>query len=213
VTEGSATDDCGCKVGRTSGAYQLEGIDEFLREGWLGRDGPEWSLRELADEFNKRVLSSAIAEVGETPLDSQLASYYRALTDEDASAGERTEVTRELQRAGVDVEQVESDFVSHQTIHTHLTDCLEVEKTDVPAEPPVHRGEQREKIQALLNRCVAVTEDSIGRLVTHEDLTVGEFEVFAELTVLCTDCGRRQSVTELLRTGHCDCALEPPEDR
>jgi hypothetical protein len=212
VTEGSTDEDCGCKVGRTSDAYGLEAIDEYLRNGWLGRGGPERSLRGLADEFNERVLSAAITSTGETPLDSRLESYYRALTDDDISAGERTEVRRELERAGVDVESVQSDFVSHQTIHSHLTDCLDVEKPDVPQDPSIHRAEQQEKIQALLNRCSAVAEDSIDRLAGHEALSIGEFELFVELTVLCTDCGQRQSVPELLRTGHCDCTSDARGD-
>lgn len=158
------------------------------------------------------MLAAAIGATGDTVLDGQLASYYRALTDDDASTGERVEVTRELERAGVDVDAVLSDFVSHQTIHTHLTTCLGVERTEERTDPTTRRADEQDKVQALLNRCTAVTEDSIERLATTDDLIVGEFELFVDLSVLCTDCGQRQSVTDLLRAGHCNCSPGPPEE-
>lgn len=54
------------------------------------------------------------------PLDGEVENIYRLLTD-DISTGMRTQACRRLERAGVDVNGLETDFVSRQAVHTYLT--------------------------------------------------------------------------------------------
>jgi hypothetical protein len=62
-----------------------------------------------------------MSEAGLNPLDGEAANTYRLLTSDDVTSGERTKVERHLNRAGIDVEQLRSDLVSHQAVHTYLT--------------------------------------------------------------------------------------------
>lgn len=69
-----------------------------------------------------------MASVDLEPLDGEVRNTYRLLTDEDVSSGMRTAKRNELERAGVDVESVERDSVTHQAIYTYLTAVLDVSK-------------------------------------------------------------------------------------
>jgi len=90
---------CSCKVGRNARAYGLEGFDARLRERHAGGA----SLRDLERFVNETLLHRAL-EAADADVIGDVASVYEALTDEDVSAGCRTEVRERLSQAGVDVE-------------------------------------------------------------------------------------------------------------
>ena len=117
---------CGCKIGRVSTEYGLDDIDFRLTEDW--RSGT--SLRQLADELNKDVIESALATVDVGRAEWSRTPVYEALYTDELSEAQAIEIRRELERAGIDVEQLASDLVSHQTVYRHLTQCLETSKTE-----------------------------------------------------------------------------------
>jgi hypothetical protein len=190
------------KVGKVIERYDLTGMGERLERRWLGVDVESHSLRELAEEFNLAVLRAVLEERGERPLDGEVETAYRALVDEDASSGDRTQVRRSLERNGVDVDRLERDFVTHQAIHTYLTKGRGVRKENDDADRVTS---VRETIQRLQSRLSAVTETSLSRLRDADVISLGEFEVLITVDVVCRDCGAHRTVTDLLDSQGCDC--------
>jgi hypothetical protein len=98
------------KVARIIEEYELDKLGEELERRWIAEDGD--SLRDLADVFNRRLLEATlVSSSGSDAFDPE--SVYVALTDDDVPAGERRTIKRNLERAGVDVEQLIDGFVSH----------------------------------------------------------------------------------------------------
>lgn len=191
------------KVGRVIAERELDGLGDELERRWTGDRGERQSLRELADWFNSRVLEAAMAAAGEQVLDGEAANLYDLLTGDEVSGGTRTEAERRLARTGVDVDEVKRDFVSHQAVHTYLTDYRNVEGPSNETERSV--DDATETIQRLRNRTNAVVERTVGALHDADEISVGDFDVFVDVRVSCNDCQRTYDVTDLLRNGGCDC--------
>ena len=202
--EDTANSDGGSryKVGKVIDRYSLDGMGTELESDWVGDSGESHSLRELADSFNKEVLRSALAGTEQQRFSGDLETIYHALTDEGVSRGERTRVQKTLERDGVDVEQVQQDFVTHQAIHTYLTKGRGVEK-DVETGDPIETA--RETINRLRGRLIAVAETTLSNLANTGALTLGSFDVFVDVTVHCTECGTHTNLFELLSDGGCEC--------
>ena len=192
--------DCDCKLGRVAAEYGFD-PDKRLISRWV--DDRE-STRALAEWFNRQVLERALLEAGLEPRDGEVGNVYRLLTDEAVTSGTRIETRADLEREGVPVETVESDFLSHQTVYNHLTDCLGASLPEPDAES--RRSEAASKLGALESRTEAVTADTISRLESADALTVGEFDVLVSVTVTCRECHSQYAVRELLAGGGCDCA-------
>jgi hypothetical protein len=191
------------KVGRVLAAYDLEGLHAELPDLWLGADGDALSLRDLADRLNVAVLRQAMERAGADPLEGEAENAYRLLTDDGVSVGVRTQQRNRLERAGVDIDDLEDDFVTHQAVYTYLTQALEVSKADTDETDPLEKHEQR--IQRLRSRTDAVTENSLDELTESEELTLGEYSLVIDLQVYCRDCDSQYDISTLFETGGCDC--------
>lgn len=202
ATAGTA-DECGCKVGRIVGRHDLTALDDELAMYWTGQGEERLSLRELAEYVNQEVLRAAMEDAGAAYKDGEVENTLRLLTDDDVSSGARTETRKELEHASVPVDQVEGDFISHQTVYNHLTNCLDVSMETPDEEERVDRA--RDKIRALQNRTVAVTDDTIDRLRKNDALDLGEFNVLVDVAIICEDCGNHFTAGDLLEQGSCDC--------
>ena len=194
---------CGCKVGRVGEKYDIADLDETLITYWTGNGDDQRSTRELATYVNQRILETALTKADIPPKEGEVENTYRLLTSDDVTSGTRIETRNELQRDGVPIDDVESDFVSHQTVYNHLTKCL-----DTSVEPP--SDEERleksaEKLGALQNRTAAVTADTIEQLDRNGILEIGEFTVNVSVMVTCEDCFQEYTVRDLLDQQSCDC--------
>jgi hypothetical protein len=194
------------KVERLIEEQDLKGLEATLTSRWTAEGDNRMSLRELADIFNERLLESALLEAGENPIEGEVRNYYQVLTDDDASVGARTEVRNKLERAGVEIDALESDFVSHQAIHTYLTSRKGVSYEAPDDEGRLKRAE--ESLRRLEGRTETVTENTISRLKDDSTLSLGEFLVMTSVDILCEECGTRHDVTSLLEQGGCDCQQE-----
>lgn len=194
---------CGCKVGRVIAELELAGLDEELAARRAGRDGPSESLRDLAAYFNQRVLRRALECAGRSPLEGEIENTYRLLTG-DASSGERTRVRKRLERDGVDVEAVESRFVSHPTIGSHLTDCLGVDAET----SGVDREGAIERVMKLQSRSEAVIRTTLDQLEATGRVTAGDLSVFIDAQLFCRSCGTQMEFATFVERGGCDCDRE-----
>ncbi len=190
------------KVARVIRDYNLQGMEEQLKAEWTGEYGERTSLRDLAVKFNKAVLEAAIRDSDSSITEADLNSLYRTLTDDDVSSGDRIRKRRELESLGVDIERVESDFVTHQAVHSYLTDYLDVELPDRTGEITEQKAELLERLQG---RTLAVANSTVDRLVNSENITDRSYEVIVDVRIVCSDCGSDYAAGELFRQGGCSC--------
>ena len=191
------------KVGTVLSEYELLDLHAELPDLWLGESDEEMSLRELADHVNIALLRRAMEEAGNDPLEGEVENAYRLLTDDDVSAGVRTQQRNRLERDGVDVDELETDFVTHQAVYTYLTKGLGISKEQDDETDPLEKHEER--IQRLRSRTVAVTDNSLTELRNAGDLTLGSFDTNVDIRVYCQDCETQYELTELLQRGGCAC--------
>ncbi|UTF53621.1 rod-determining factor RdfA [Natronosalvus rutilus] len=193
------------KVARLLETYDLESLGLELEQRWLGKGYERESLRTLATRFNERLLGERMARAGLSPLDGEVENTYRLLTDDDVSAGMRTQAERELERAGIDVDALRREFVSHQAIHTYLTSDRELEGPSSQTSPGDRLERDAASIQRLSSRLTAVTEDTVKRYRETDLLESGSVSVLVDVNVLCEECGEQYDVATFLERGGCRC--------
>jgi hypothetical protein len=192
------------KVARLIETYDLgPGFGDELEARWTADEPERESLRDLAGLFNRRLLEAALSDAGTSTVDGEVANLYRLLTDDGVSSGTRMEARARLERTGVDVDALESDFVTYQAIRTYLTAYRDAEYERASDEDRIERTV--EAIQRLRSRLTSVVEANLDRLRSTDRLTLGEFRLFVDVDVLCEDCGAQYRVVELLKRGGCDC--------
>ena len=190
------------KIERIAGKYKLAGITDELFE-LSTRAEDSLSLRDLATYFNERVLQAAMEDADLDPLDGEAKNTYRLLTEESVSSGVRTETRKKLERNGIDVDQLEADFVTYQAVRTYLRNARGVEYDQQTDEERVETV--AESIMRLKNRTTTVTEGKLDQLRRTDRIALGEFRVLLDLRVFCESCGTQYEVGELLDRGGCEC--------
>ena len=195
------------KVGRVIRAYDLDGMGANLEAAWTGASGERTSLRDLADEFNEAVLRAALGEVGVSSLSVDVSSTYEAIRGNSGSSA--TRARRRLEREGVDVDEVTSDFVTHQAIHTYLTQEREASLPDASEDIAKRKVETVEKLQGRMS---AVAESALTALANADELDRADYDILIDVRAVCQNCGTDAPVSELIRRGGCGCASDPTSD-
>lgn len=198
----STPDPTRCKVGRLIQQHGLDGLGDELEAKWIEEDD-SYSLRELADYFNRRLLDAALTEANVQSLDGEVENLYRLLTHDDVSAGARTDAESSLERRGVDPDRLQREFVSHQAVHTYLTDYRDVDYAGARDRDRIDTTVQ--SIRRLANRLSAVAETNLHSLDDADWIDVGDADVIVDVQVLCPDCGTQYEFVDLLERGGCRC--------
>ncbi|MFP8956647.1 rod-determining factor RdfA [Natrialbaceae archaeon A-CW3] len=196
------------KIARLVETYDLESLGQELEHRWLGEGYERESLRKLATRFNERLLGERMKRAGLSPLDGEVENTYRLLTDDDVSAGMRIQAERELERAGIDVDALRTEFASHQAVHTYLTSDRGAEKPSERTSLEDRLERDADSIQRLSSRLTAVTEDTIARYSETDALDSGAVSVLVDVNVLCEDCGEQYDVGTFLERGGCRCSQD-----
>lgn len=197
------------KVARVIREYDLDGMGAQLEASWTGERGDRTSLRDLADEFNETVLEASLRRDGGSSLSVDVSSTYDTLRGESGSAA--TRARRRLEREGIDVDELMSDFVTHQAIHTYLKQEREA---SLPAADGDIVDRKVETIEKLQGRVSAVAESTITSLANGDELDKNNYDVLVDVRTVCPDCGADVPVGELLRRGGCGCTTKsvPTDD-
>lgn len=195
----SRRDGCGCKIGTVVKEYQLSSIDSRLVKEWQSGK----SVRQLTEELNKDIVESELNEANVSQVEWSRSPVYEALHTEKLNEAEEIEIRRELDRAGIDVEKLSSDLISHQTVYRHLTRCMNASKDDDQT-PEERRKKARDTVYALQQRTEIVTESTIETLQSAGVTDLGEIEVLIDLQVVCGDCGRSMDFESAINEG-CSC--------
>jgi len=191
------------KVERVLETYGLEEWGDRLEAEWLGEGGERTSLRDLAAELNRAIVRAALENARGSVVSSDVESAYRTLVSGDAPESDRIRKRRELERAGVDVDSLASDVVSHQAIHTYLR---RVRDAEFERDQGDRLERKSETVQRLASRTRAVTDTTVEELVNAGLVTDRDYDVVVDLRVVCNDCGRDYGVGELFERGGCDCS-------
>lgn len=190
---------CSCKVGRVLEQYELTGLhDEIVRR----REKEDESLRGLEEFVNTRILRRAIEQHAERDPLVEAGSIYQQLTNGE-DAGERAEIRERLSRAGVPTDEITGDFVSHQTVRSHLNSCLGIDTER-------SRAMDIESVENLAEwartRNEEIIERALSRLHESGELDIGEPNVIHSVRVLCEECGQSLRLQDLLDTQECRCS-------
>lgn len=197
------------KIARVAEKYGLTDIEDELVKQW-SRDEDAMSLRDLADLFNRRVLRAVMEDANMNPLDGEVENTYRLLTDNDVSSGVRTEVRKKLQRNDVDVDELEANFVTYQSVRTYLREGRDVKYERVSDTERIENV--RQTVRQLQNRTVTVTEEKLSQLNQTNRIDLGEFRVLLDARIFCEDCGTQYNVDEVLDQAGCECGSDTPAE-
>lgn len=195
------TSDGGCKIDKVIESRGLTDMEERLQTRWA--DGA--SLRELERFFNEAVLRAAMKSAGMETIDGESSNLYRLLTDDEVTAGKRVDAESKLLRNGVDPGTVTNDFVSYQTVRTHLNDCLGIQTA---RENTLTIGEARNTVHKLVSRIESVTLRTIERLCRQGTLGIAAPSVTVSVRVACSECNDKYTFSTLLTQRTCSCTEE-----
>jgi hypothetical protein len=187
-----------CKIDRVADEYGLTSIDTELR----GAKTDGASLRELETLVNHRLLKQAFLDAGSPLLPGEVDTLYDLLTDSEISKGTEIQLTDRLETEGIDADSLVSDFVSYQTVRTHLRDCLDV---DTGRQQQISVETERQTVFGILGRTEQIVQDSVDRLAAAEVLDTGSVEVSVTARVTCESCAHSYSLDELLSQRGCAC--------
>lgn len=189
------------KVRRLIEEYELDGLGEELERKWTA-DENRLSLRELADHVNRKLLGRALDASDVGTLDGEVENLYRLLTDDEASAADRTRARRRLEREGVDVDGLRDDFVTYQSVRTYLKNHRDAEYA--PSESDVVDQATR-TVRQLRSRLQTVTESKLKQMDANGGVDVESPGAMVTVQVVCDECGRQFPFDEFVDRGHCDC--------
>jgi hypothetical protein len=200
----NADEEVDSKVARLIEIYEFgEEFGEQLEERWTAEGDQRESLRALANRFNERLLEAAMDDARMPAVEGEVGNLYHLLTGEDVSSGNRTEARKRLEQNGIDIEQLEQDFVTYQAIRTYLT---EVRGATYEHKSDAELAEDAiDTVQQLISRTRSVASTTLNQLTKTDQLTLGEYRIFVDISVLCEDCSTQYGLVELLRGGSCNC--------
>ncbi|MFC6764420.1 rod-determining factor RdfA [Natrinema soli] len=201
---GKTTSRSASKVAKLIKQYDLVGLGEELEERWT-REEDRMSLRALAEYFNTELLAAVLARNTTNVLDGEAENYYELLTDDDISSGTRIKTENKLKQYGIDVEQLRSEFVSRQAIHTYLTKERNTSYTHDNQTDDERVSARINTIRRIKNRLVAVSEKILSELTQSDYVSGGPTRVTVLVQVTCERCGIQYPIAEFISNGGCDC--------
>lgn len=188
---------CSCKVGRNIDSYDLTHLEDDIVRSWtIGQA----SVRDLAERVNIAIVDRQLPRNN-----MEAETVYKTLTDDTVTAGERTEIEQLLKAAEVNPDSLTDDFVSHQTVYRHLTDCHDVSRPDKSISIADRQQEATETIAKLRERTRQVTSSRIEGLKEKGQLAISRPEVFVDVQVMCQDCSEVYATKDLIDRGSCGC--------
>jgi len=208
MTESTAATDSDVNPNRykTHRAIEKYGIQSFkpeLKSKWTGKNHNKVGIRDLADDFNVKILDEAL---GNVTLESySTRELYELLTEDDPSNSAQWAKT-ELEDKGIDVDEVTDDFVSHTALLGYLKNVL---KTESPQRHPEGRERIRSYKEATEREQKSHKRNLKKRLnilQTKGYIPDGEIDITVKTTVKCPSCGRRMRARKMIDPNDgCEC--------
>lgn len=191
----------GCKVCRVLDERGVEHYDDRLLDEWQAEQSQRKGYRALARWLNVTLLRREMDQAGLSTLGGEASSKYERLSSDDRD-GE--EVERLLRREGVDVDGLQSDFVSYGVVRTHLQDCLGAEYVREESDSDW----EEESIRIAHEHAREKITDAVRSLVNKDEIAVGgDVSVRLDAEIECGECQVRAPLRRVRRRGYvCDCS-------
>jgi hypothetical protein len=201
---------CNCKIGDAIEEYSLDDLDADLVHH---RENDDYSLRDLRDEVNKRILESAFEQSadeagslgtleGIMDSDELVDEVYETLQSPNEDPKRTARIKTKLEQSGLDISSIKTDFVTHPTVKKHLNSCLDV---DTSHSTSIDESDAINTIEWARTRCQNIVERTITRLVTADIIHIRSPEAGVSVSVHCQECQGSYTPRELLREGGCSC--------
>lgn len=191
------------KVGRVLSERGLFEFHDTLPKRWRGEEGyTEHSYRDLARLINIRVVREAASQHMNL-VDGGAENIYDFLTSDNPDV--RIQQEQKLKDKGVDVDQLHSDFISHQTVYRYLKTQLGLTK-DESTESEVE--EKLNHLMSLRSRAKLVIKERIKKAQSDGNVSITDISPYVSFQVYCDGCNRNYDVVELLERGACHCGTE-----
>lgn len=195
-----SSDAACCKIGRGIEKYECDGLNDKLAHEYREGDA---SLRDLEQVINDWFTATALENAG-SPTDRDPAEITAILDGDGESRREKARLETELEQAGIDVEQLQQDYVSFRTVKTHLNDHLGV---DTSRSETITLDSAGSIIEWAETRCTSVIKRTIERLSNADEATIGDdFTVNISPRITCHDCNSTYTMREFIQSEGCRCA-------
>jgi hypothetical protein len=201
-------DQCSCSIGRVLQAHSIGPLsdpsiaqsNDYLADLWTGRRGDEHSVREITDWLNEQILISVYQENGRDVGTNRIEHDYEVLTGEDETARETLETN--LERDGIDTEELHKTMVTSSSVHRHLSECLGVEKGDQEpkgSDLEYHLDRVGYTRSTLANQVAEALE-----LLDDEDAIAAASDagISVDIKIKCPDCGISVDLKTALHRGY-----------
>ena len=217
MIENETHSTCSCKIGRNIDKY---GLDDLNQELTQKRKTNNASLRDLADYINQRILGAALSDAGVDSTDTlydaisgdeMTTELYESLTSDDTPTERVARLRTRLTQLGVDIDTVESDWVTHPTVRSHLRECQDI---DTARSANLTADDARDTIEWARTQCVNIVAQTFTRLRNAGIVSTGSLNVTLTIQITCTNCGDTYRPGQLLNHRTCSCSSEgtkPPE--
>jgi hypothetical protein len=188
----------GCKVCRVLDERDMSQYEDQLVDQWQAEPPERKGYRQLADWLNITMLRREMDRAGLSTLGEEARSKYERLTASDEMVAD--ELATDLAGAGIDVDQLQRDFISYGVVRTHLQDCLDLEYT-------AESGDwETETIEIAREFATQKVTQATQSLHNKGELEGGNITVTVDVELECTSCHANVPVDRAVRRGYiCDC--------
>jgi hypothetical protein len=194
--------DTSTKIGQIVERYGLHDFRDSLPERWRGENGyEEMGFRKISDVFNARLLLEKLKENQDGRVFDRTAwDYYNRLTSDDEETERKAR--EELKQIGVDLDALENDFVSHQSIHRYVTNKMGVSKDSGYSPKQTTRAETLNQIRSRTQR---VLKEHVENGIEDETIALTDPAVDVEFKISCRECGESYDVDTIFGQKYCEC--------
>jgi len=173
----------------------MDRYEDRLIDQWQADKPQRKGYRQLAEWLNTMMLRREMDHAGLSTLGNEPESKYERLRDGDERVA--AEVRTTLRNEGIDVDELDADFVSYGVVRTHLKECLgmdrDVESTDW----------EEDAIEYTREHATGKLEDAVRSLIRKDRLSAcGEIDVHVTIEVECDGCHSRVPISRALRRGY-----------
>lgn len=173
-------------------------VNDHLIQRWVGRgDYTPTGLRPLKNWLNKQALKSEHTNSNRDTYDALIETEYEAITGKEVD----TAILEDLSADGIDPDKLRSDFISTATVYRHLTNCLEVSKSD-ESEASTTEWEQ-DKLEYAKTVVEQSAQQSLSSLDNKEKVPgASRATVTTEVVLGCPECNTQVGYERAIARGY-----------
>jgi hypothetical protein len=189
------------KIDRAIRKFECVGLRDDIADQYVNQD---MSLRELETFINTRFVKAALQPYG-NPTERDPETITAILSNpDDYEPRTVTRVETQLQNAGVDVEELQSMFITYRTVKNYLNKQLDI---DTSVSESIDMYTARQTISWAKSRCEGVITTTLQRMMNAgllED-TPG-VDVTVEARVMTDSTDARPTLTSFIESHQTDAA-------